>query len=507
MKSFLRALRGLLSRVTNYVQPWWRKYRTLRPRTQIIIAVVAFIAVIALFAIVRAEKPNTSAESLRAVSLASVGELGGDVQSGTMFGVVRSVSEAMIVAESSGTVTSVHTSLGAYLPAGAIIAEIENASERASVLQAEGVYDAAIAARDAVSLSQTEVSAEAQYRSAFATLDDILTTDIDSFFGGPSSSPNLTIDGGGFENQLTKDRAALSARMTTWRYALEDASSKDPQTILAEAAATTSAVNTFLNDLALVANRGGSQASATQLASLASARTTVSTLTSTLSTAQSTYRSGSVGATASADASVKQALGALRASQAGLEKTRFRALIAGTVNYLPLRVGDPVTQGMHVATIAQNQSLEAVAYVSEDTRSIVTTGDSVSIDGIYDGIITAIAPALDPVTKQVEVRVAITNAGDELTNGSSVQIALTKEVASAKPTGPQTLPLSAVKLRADDRVVFGVNEEGRLVAYAVTTGTVRGDRIEILNDLPLTLTIVTDARGLAGGQAVTVVGR
>lgn len=504
MQPVLSALRGLIFSVSTRAISLWKKYRALSRRTQIIGVVVFAIVLITLVMLLGSGKKESASETLRFVTLRSVGELSGGTASGTMFGVIRSVSEATVLAETSGSVTAVHTALGSYVGAGAILAELENASERATVLQAEGVYDAAVAARDAVSLSQTELSAEATYRNAFATLDDTLETDVDAFFSGTASTPNLNIDGGGFQSQIVRDRARINEAMTTWRYALANASSETPETLLTSASAVTKQVAQFLNDLAQVANRPSSRATSTQLSGLATARSTVNTLTSTLESAKSTYRSGSVGASASADATLKQALGALRGAQATLEKTRFRAPIAGTVNFLPLRVGDFVTQNMHVATIAQNQTLEAVAYVSEDTRTTLEVGAPVIVEGTYAGLITAIAPALDPVTKQIEIRIAITNPPETLVNGSSVKITLPDVTNVTTETGPLSLPLTSVKLRADDRVVFGINEEGRLVAYTVTTGAVHGDRIEITNELSRALSIVTDARGLSEGQRVSV---
>ncbi len=118
-------------------------------------------------------------------------------------------------------------------------------------------------------------------------------------------------------------------------------------------------------------------------------------------------------------------------------------------------------------------------------------------------MVTSIAPALDPITKQIEVHLAI-DSSSGLTNGQSVQVALpsTGTAAVAEQTGPVLLPLASVKLRSDDRVVFTVSEEGRLVAHPVQTGEVRGERIEILTALATDMRIVADARGLAEGERV-----
>jgi multidrug efflux pump subunit AcrA (membrane-fusion protein) len=175
------------------------------------------------------------------------------------------------------------------------------------------------------------------------------------------------------------------------------------------------------------------------------------------------------------------------------------------VNFLTLHVGDYVAPLTHVATVAQNGALEIVAYVSEDNRDLLVVGSKVKVEDEFDGIITSISPALDPVTKQIEVHVAVTGA-NELVNGQSVRIALSNAVATpaVAATGPILLPLTALKLTPSSRVVFSVGEDGRLVSHPVEIGDVHGDRIEVLTQLPGDLRIVTDARGLSEGQKVNV---
>lgn len=462
----------------------------------------------------------------REVRLEQIGILGGTSESVSVVGTVRSVSEARVLAEASGTVRKVHVSLGSQVGAGTVLAELENASERASVLQAEGVYETALASRlitssqsgnAQVAFEEAKTSARNTYKTAYTTLDTVLETYADSLFAGSAFNPSLTLSVGR-DASLERKRTAIAEKMQAWRYALPKAETADPEVLLAEADAVAREVSTFLTELSLVANRSGSGATATELSNVSTARTSTDTLLTTLSTARDAYRAKKTaaevasqqsgtqnGTVASADASVKQALGALRLAQANLEKTLIRAPISGTVNFLPIRVGDYVTSLMHSATIANNGALEVVSYVSEEDRVALTVNDPVKVEGEYEGVITAIAPALDPVTKQIEIRVAVTSEGTvNLVNGQAVRISFvnaTKPVSDA-PQGPLLLPLASVKLRTNDRVVFGVTNENTLVAYHVEIGQVRGNRIEVLTPLPSDLLIVTDARGLAEGQAV-----
>lgn len=502
MRSIISAVSGFFNGVGSRAVSAWQRFRALPKRTKwIVYAVLAVILLVIIF-IPKGPAAETT-ESLRAVTLRSVGELSLGTGSGSVFGTVRSVSEANIVAQSGGTVEAVHTTIGASVPAGFVIAELENDSESASVLQAQGIYEAALATRQGQNVGDDEETAEAAARSAYSSIDTALEVYVDSVFSGTANDPNLTINAGGWESSLEKTRGELTADMTAWRRDMDAGST--PAALLSTGERVAAKTSEFLNELGRLATRPNSGASATQLEAITAARTSVNAAAASITAAQATFRSGSVGATAGTDATVKQALGSLRLAQAALERTRVRAPIAGTVNFLPLRVGDYVAQGTHSATVARNEALEIVAFVSEDTREALATGDKVVIDGVTDGVITSIAPALDPVTKRIEVRVSV-NADLELTNGASVRVEIPslKKDGESVAAGPLTLPLSSVKLRSDDRVVFGLNEAGRLVAYLVETGDVHGDRIEITTDLPLALSIITDARGLSEGQEVRV---
>lgn len=486
----------------------WKRYRALPRWQQILGALILAGLVIGMIVLMNQGAAEDGGPEGRFVTLASIGELSGTGGNVDLIGTVRSVTEANILAQSGGTVRSVRTRLGANVPAGYIIAELENAAERAAVLQAEGSYDAAIAARNAQSLPDTQDAARDAYRSAFTTLDTTLENEVDTFFGGPTpTGPNLLIYPDAEEaNRLSRERARIDDLMRSFEANQATANTRSPQALLDEAESIARQVQTFLNQLADAANQRNSRVTATQTAALASARTDVNGVLSSIAAARTTLRSGTVSVTASADASIKQALGALRGAQANLERTVVRAPIGGQVNFLPIRVGDYVTNLQHVATVAQNGALEIVAYVSEDNRDLLVAGGRVVVENEYEGVITSVAPALDPTTKQIEVHVAVTGAS-ELVNGQSVHIAL-PDLAPREETvaeeGPVLLPLASVKLRAGDRIVFSVGEDSRLIAHAVEVGEVRGDRIEIRTQLSKELRIVADARGLSEGELVQV---
>lgn len=501
----LRHARAIANILFGRLARAWRRFRSLRVRYQILAAIAALTLLFLLSSLFAGGKQEKSAPPLRAVILSSINELSGRSAGAPVIGAIRAISEAAIRAETSGVVQYVSARIGSEVPAGFVIAELENSAARAAVLQAEGAYEAALASRAAVSPEDSAATAKNAYRDAFTALDTTLENDIDDFFGAPTpSGPDLLINPSGSDPaKLSRTRAHIARLMNAWSARILDADRRDPLTLLAEAEEVARNIQTFADAIAETANRTDSRATEEQLASLASARAAISATLSAITATEASYRSGSTASTASVDAGVKSALGNLRLAQANLEKTVIRAPIAGTINFLPIRVGQYVTALEHVATVAQNGALEIIAYVSEEERQALSVGARVRIEGAADGLITAISPALDPRTRQIEVRIAASNDAGSLVNGETVRVIL-PAVERETAAGPWLLPLSAVKLSAENRIIFTV-EDGALIAIPVEVGEVRGERLEVLTPLDASLRIVTDARGLAEGQRVHVV--
>lgn len=501
-----RGLRALIA-VRSQLHTTWRMFRSLRPWKQVVGAGLVAVVLLGLFFLLSSlSGTKTSTDQVRTVSLATVASLGGGGSGDSVLGLVRSVTEATLLAESGGTVRRVHTSLGARVPAGFVLAELDNASQRAAVLQAEGSYDAAIAARSAVSPADVTLSVRNTYRAAFAATDNALTSEVDSVFGDATAyGPELIISRGSYAvDYFPRERANIESLMSAWRLHQATLTADAPEAQLNEAQTVLENLSRFLAELTRTANETNSNATATQRANLAGARATVNSQLAAVAGAREAFRGKSVTSTASVDASVKQALGSLRGAQALLEKTLVRAPISGTVNFLSIRQGDYVTAFTHVATVAQNGALEIVTSVSEDARASLSVGEKVQVDSSYTGIITTIAPALDPSTRQIEIHIAVTDTDTTLVNGQSVRITLPGAPATLDTTGPLLLPLASVKLLAQSREVFTVGEDGRLVGHPIVVGQVRGNHIEVLSGISADARIVTDARGLSDGQKVAV---
>lgn len=448
-------------------------------------------------------------------------------------GTVRSVNEAQIQSEISGRITAVRVAPNETVSPGQILASLENASEAAALLQAQGAYEAALA-----NAAQSEVSREdalntlrvaqnnavSTYRDAYATANTITLNTLDVFFGDPTEAvtPGVRVDSLGNTQLLNSTRAGYTTTLLQWKSKTEtltvdsdlDQALKDAVTniqptlrmtdIFIDATSEADTTDT-LNGLPVKSYTAG----------LTTARTTLNATLSeikdaetTLANARENLRRADIGSTQNTDASlanaqIKQALGALRSAQASYEKTIFRSPIAGTVNSMRVRTGDFITAFTQISEIANNGTLQISLYVGEADLPRFTLGASVMINGTATGTITSIAPAVDSVTQKTEVIVA--TKSDSLTNGSTVTVQLTQtEDVSVGSSALILVPITAVKFTATDGSVFVV-EDGKLVAKDVTVGPVSGSLVVILDGIDRNTQIVLDARGLSEGQAVEAV--
>ncbi|HET8581002.1 MAG TPA: efflux RND transporter periplasmic adaptor subunit [Candidatus Paceibacterota bacterium] len=519
---------------------------TWRTRT-VVGAVLIVIVLLAAFVYAMHSRgdaaADTTANQTPLVSVASVSSLAESGTSFSVIGTVQSETEASVLTQGAGEVTHVYKQLGDSVSAGAVIAELDNASQRAAVTQAQG----AVAAAEA-SLSKVESGARTQQRtiaeasdasakaaagnavaSAYAAIEDTVTHTADPMFSNPNTTdPSIAFTS--TESQLVvnaeNERQQLAALLAKGQSAADGlGSTSDSAALHAAIAAAQSDVREtrdFFDTLigALNAAVPSQSVSTTQIATWeAGASTARSTLTGTLSaltsadaaltTADETLSQTNEGAqpqdTAAAQAAVMQAQGGLAAAQAALEKTIVRAPISGTINAISITQGDYVSNFENVVTIANNHALEIVANVTEADAKRLTAGQPVTIDGSAAGTVTRIAPAIDPSTKSIQVKIGVTEGADALTNGESVTVTFPEsETQAAASQGPATIPIIAAKILPTGPVVFTVSADDTLVAHPISFGPILGDRVTVTEGLTPDMAIVTDARGLFEGEKVEV---
>ena len=505
-----------------FVPALYKRYGMWKVGVSTVALIIVGITFLVLILRGGTEVVETGDEPL-SVTTAPIATLSGD-DSRTFVGTVVAVSQAKLQTETSGRVTALPVTIGQRVAAGSIIAQLENTSERAALTQAEGAYEAARASaiqsdsgtRDAqTALTSAQNSALTTMRNAYTSANSVLVTDIDPFFSSPQSAiPGLRVTGP--TSYLNTERVAFQTLLPLWQQAISSATTEsDLTTLLVKSEGDTERLIAVLDALIdVTTSRSDDTLNGQRLgdltARLLAARATLDGTVSALQSAASSIAaareslaraevSGTNANVSLANAQVKQALGALQAAQAAYAKTIVRSPIAGTVNALQVKIGDTVGQGTAVAEVVNDSAYELSFFVTESERAAMNIGDVVQVDGTATGTITSIAPAFDPRTQKIEVKVAL-----EATNrlsGSTAVVSLT----STATTWSSSLfvPLTAIAFSVDGGALLTVTD-GKVAALPVTLGEIRGSRVAISGEVTPETVIIVDARGLIVGQQVSV---
>ena len=444
----------------------------------------------------------------------------------SFIGTVRAVNEAQIKTETAGLVTSITVSAGDVISAGTVVATLENASERASVLQAEGVYEAAVAtaAQSDVSVVGAENSLQTARNNSVTGIGDALTlaedtvyNSFDTFFTDPTQiTPGFRLSNTNYASQMNSSRLDLTATLQDWTQLVASLdTSDDLQTSLSYSEQKLTEIAGIVNTFIEIFNNqdttgyttsqlgGFSEDYLTLKSTLAAEIDSLKEMKVSLKNAEDTLvrikLGGTQGTISTANAQVKQALGSLRSAQANLAKTILRSPIPGTVNSVEINTGDFVQAYTQVAEVANNSALEIAVHLGDADLTQISIGDIVMIENSVEGTVTNIAPALDSQTLKTEVKIATEST--ELTNGDTVTVSFAREAVTRKENAPLLVPITAVKFTVTDGAMFGV-VDGVLVELPIVVGPIVGSYVTIESGIDLTTVFVTDVRGLSSGQKV-----
>jgi len=485
----------------------------------------------------------------RAVQLASVLDLNTKKSDLPLIGTVRSVSEVSLRPEVSGTVSDVYLKAGDDVSAGTVIAEVENSTQRAAVLQAEGIYEAALSQlekiqnglraeeRDIVNFQlgsaqgnyeETVLSAVNALESAFTLVDDAIRNKADILFlASRTSSPKVTIGTDDiFETQNL--RASVELDLLRWANVLDSGDARSNiESNLNFADETLRDSKKLLDDLsdALTSNNANAFSSAqisTWRASILGARTNINSALSIVSGAKTQlinqesalgisekqYEQAISGARSedirSASASVKQAQGALAIAQSNLEKTLLRTPISGEITLMTASVGDFVNAFDQLVTVSNEGALEIITYITEDDVELIKVGAEALVDDRYLGVVTQVGKSLDEKTKKIEVRIGLIDGAISLISGQSVDVDIERYLSLGEELERFIVPISSLKIGAEGSFVFTLDEDNSIVSNKVEEGSIVGENIFIEKGITSDMNIVLDARGLKTGDVVTV---
>jgi len=190
-----------------------------------------------------------------------------------------------------------------------------------------------------------------------------------------------------------------------------------------------------------------------------------------------------------------QVLAVVDRAQAGLKfvDAEVTSTIEGVVKSVLTEVGATVSPAAPLFQVVNVQSVEAAVNIPEKRLGRVREGLPAEIsvlaypDRVFHGKVIRLSPALDPVSRTLEARIRVDNAGQALKPGmfAEVRLLLRQEQQIVR------VPLAALVDRNEGQVAFVVRENSAVevpvqVAFvegdtaAVDSGVSAGDRVVVV---------------------------
>jgi RND family efflux transporter MFP subunit len=214
-------------------------------------------------------------------------------------------------------------------------------------------------------------------------------------------------------------------------------------------------------------------------------------------------------AVAGSQAQLADARARLASVRQQLDDAVVTAPISGVVSGRPVNAGDVVSPGTPLATIIDPSSMRLEASVQSESLASLKLGTPVEFEvrgypgRTFGGRIARIAPAADPVTRQVNIFVDVPNTSGQLVAGLFAEGRVTSERRQAV-----VVPATAVDTSGQHPWVLRL-KDGKAERVSVRVG-VRDDRtesIEVLAGVGAGDVLLTGAaRAVTPGTPVAVSG-
>jgi len=201
-------------------------------------------------------------------------------------------------------------------------------------------------------------------------------------------------------------------------------------------------------------------------------------------------------AIASARADVEAAQNQVAQAQQAIADTVIRAPFSGFVSARPVAVGEFVSSASIVATILRTNPIKVQIQVAEADLPYVSLGRGVSVeidaykDRRFAGTVTAVNPAVDPVSRSAVVEASIENGDNALRPGMFATVRIVKEGGGQGVFVPKTAVYNDQATQSH-RVFVIV--EGIAKLRVVQLGPEEGESYQILNGVAADETIATSS--------------
>lgn len=444
---------------TNTIRAFFEGMSWRSPKSLIVLGAGIILIAILAYALSRGGAEAVQLEERSRV--VETVEVSAFAQHGSAVTATAAARETVLRAETAGTVKRVSPE-GSRVAAGTVVAELDNASQRAALTQTEGALDSAKAAQQKVLVgtrSEQRAILEASYESAkssavsallaaYGSADSAINDTSDEYFNWTNGiSPQLKFSIPDVSRDVWLESTRLGLTKALERQERMSTTVSVSSDLLAEISTTEDEIRdmrTFLDTLLMAINSlsANDSLSSTQIASYKTSATAARTsLTNSLSalagarnalvSAQKSLELAQNGADdsdmASAAAGVKQSQGAYASALAAYEKTLVRARVSGTIVACSAKVGDIVNMGADICRISSTGAdantsyalpLSAVKYTPSGAYVFVVGSDNkISAIEVQTGLVTASSVTVTGLIgdEKVVKDVRGLKSGDEIT--------------------------------------------------------------------------------------------
>ncbi len=308
-------------------------------------------------------------------------------------------SAFIVRAQSGGRVDRV-AKVGDIVAAGATVAQLENSAQRAAYIQAEGAYDAAVAAAGGNAISQSTAKQDAvrTWNSETVSTAQVMHNSIDTYFSFSRTS-SITgfrgLEAFGETAAFNERRVAIEETLKAWERDTAIVTEANAEAMLSSLSNELSVIGAFIDDLAALVPQQRINDSYTDeqrsadTTRLAAARASITESQRKVDTARTAITNSSGSNAAASNAQIKQALGALESARAALGKTVIKTPVAGIVTAVSISVGDIINVGNDVVFVAGNTATETENTVTVPLTAVKFTPTKAFIFTAEEGKLVA----------------------------------------------------------------------------------------------------------------------
>lgn len=493
--------------------------------------------------------PNPVEPRISKASLLHIAEFERDEAGIGAVGVVESLEQVELKSQVSERVSRVHVFIGDEVRPGTLLVSLAGSELAADLEQAEANVAAAQARLEELKrgtrgeerqIVESRVrSAEASVldariglinsiRDAYSKSDDAVRQTADQFFQDPQTdNPTLIyLTGPQLEIDIEAKRIFIESLLKGWKNStttLEDDTNVPSR--VDGVRANLLEVKSLLDLLSILVNDMFATGSITEAqivgfkSQISLARTSINGSITALSSANEKYRATrnaldlardelnlrDAGASdeqlAAQKAVVEVAEAQVASARSRLSKTAIISPIGGIVASVSVRLGDLVNPGQPIVSVVNKSGLQIKAFINSKNKNLIEEGGLVDIEGNIKGVVSRIAPSIDPTTQKVEIKVAITEGEENLIVGQFANLIVD---IKEDPTRSEAflVPLQSVKVTSAGAFVYQLDNDNHITEHEVTLGRVIGESVEIIGGISKDETILKSVRGLEVGEKV-----